>query len=247
MKIGKDRRLKKIFNDDKQVLIVPMDHGITMGPINGLSHIRDTVKDVLENGADGVILHKGLVKFVIDEIPTDKVLGIHLNAGTNLRKDQSIKGQVCSVDDALYWGADFVSYHLNLGTDREEIYFREIEKIQRKCNKYGLPVMGMLYTENKNSDNTFLHSIRVAEELGFDMVKIWCPENLNVIKSAVKQSNIPIFIAGGGEIEQKVFLEKVKKMFESDVDGLACGRNVFAANNRCSLIQNICQMKRKRC
>lgn len=245
MEIGKDRRIKKIFYDDMQALIVPLDHGITMGPIKGLDNIKRTVRDVLANGADGIIIHKGLVKLVIDEISPNKVLGIHLNAGTNLRSDNSVKGQTCNIEDALYWGADFVSYHLNIGTEMENIYFKEVEKIQRKCNRYGMPLMGMVYTENKLLDDTFFHCIRIAEELGFDMVKIWCPDNLEAIGYAVEQSNIPIFIAGGSEIEESLFVEKAKNILGKDVAGLACGRNVFGADNRDKIIQSICLNKRK--
>lgn len=74
--------------------------------------------------------------------------------------------------------------------------------------------MGMVYTENKSSADNFYHSIRIAEELGFDMVKIWCPDDLNIIEQAVEQSNIPIFIAGGNEIEEQRFVEKTKKILE---------------------------------
>lgn len=245
MKIGKDRRIRRIFYNNMQTLIVPLDHGITMGPIKGLNNIKNTVKDILENGADGIIIHKGLVKSVIGEIPPDKVLGIHLNAGTNLQRNSSKKGQICSIEDAIYWGADFVSYHLNIGTEMENVYFQEVEKIQRKCNKYGIPLMGMVYTENKSSVDNFYHSIRIAEELGFDMVKIWCPDDLKIIEHAVEQSNIPIFIAGGNEIEEQVFVEKAKKILEKNVAGLACGRNIFGARNRDKVIQNICLNKRK--
>lgn len=40
MEIGKDRRLRRIFYNNMQILIVPLDHGITMGPIKGLNNIK---------------------------------------------------------------------------------------------------------------------------------------------------------------------------------------------------------------
>ncbi|MDH5419843.1 MAG: fructose-bisphosphate aldolase, partial [Candidatus Bathyarchaeota archaeon] len=33
MEAGKKRRLKRIFRDDSRTVIVPMDHGVTLGPV----------------------------------------------------------------------------------------------------------------------------------------------------------------------------------------------------------------------
>ncbi|MEM2921224.1 MAG: fructose-bisphosphate aldolase, partial [Candidatus Bathyarchaeia archaeon] len=40
---GKVHRLRRIFRDDERTVIVPMDHGITLGPVLGLEDIQQTV------------------------------------------------------------------------------------------------------------------------------------------------------------------------------------------------------------
>jgi DhnA family fructose-bisphosphate aldolase class Ia/ubiquinone/menaquinone biosynthesis C-methylase UbiE len=242
MYTGKDRRLKRIFQNNGKALIVPLDHGVAMGPMEGIEKICETVKRVLSSGADGVILHKGMARFVVDYIPENKVLGIHLNAGTNLGGENGKKSQVCSVKDAMYFGADFVSYHLNLGTDEEMDYFSEIEKIQTKCNTYGLPLLGMLYVDNELDDFSLLHAIRVAEELGFDIVKVWRPKNVDILHRAVEQTHIPILIAGGKVENSEVFVEEAKKINEAGVAGFAVGRNIFSVKNSESIIKSICEI-----
>ena len=36
MNQGKNRRLKRIMQADNRTVIVPMDHGVTVGPIQGI-------------------------------------------------------------------------------------------------------------------------------------------------------------------------------------------------------------------
>jgi DhnA family fructose-bisphosphate aldolase class Ia len=55
---GKEIRLKKLYHHSDKLLIVPMDHGITIGPVVGLTEINETVKAVFDGGADAVVVNK---------------------------------------------------------------------------------------------------------------------------------------------------------------------------------------------
>ncbi len=236
---GKERRLKRIFSRNGKALIVPMDHGITMGPIQGIEDMKSAVKKICASNIDGIILHKGMAEKVVNELPADKVLGIHLNGSTNLGSVYKSKSMVCSVEDALYYGADFVSYQLNLGKEDENLYFSEIEKIKSHCTRLGIPLLGMVYVV-MNEEKNFLHSIRVAEELGFDIVKVSCPNDLSVLKKAVKISSIPILVAGGEMISEELFMKKIHEICETNVAGFAMGRNIFGHTESTKLISKIC-------
>ena len=60
--VGKRIRIDRIMNrNTKRVVIVPMDHGITMGPIKGLYDMKEIVNLVAEGGANAVLLHKGII------------------------------------------------------------------------------------------------------------------------------------------------------------------------------------------
>ena len=53
MYIGKSIRLERIFNRDTgNAIIIPMDHGVSVGPIKGLENLRDAVNKVAEGGAN---------------------------------------------------------------------------------------------------------------------------------------------------------------------------------------------------
>ena len=63
MHLGKLVRLERIINrDTKRTIIIPMDHGITVGAIDGLIDMPEAVNDMAEGGADAVLMHKGLVR-----------------------------------------------------------------------------------------------------------------------------------------------------------------------------------------
>ena len=62
MYLGKKIRLERIINRaNGRTIIVPMDHGVTIGAVEGLVDMRDTVNDMATGGADAVLMHKGLV------------------------------------------------------------------------------------------------------------------------------------------------------------------------------------------
>ena len=63
MHLGKSVRLERIFNrETTRAIIVPMDHGVSVGPMEGIIDMRKATSDMAEGGADAVLMHKGLVR-----------------------------------------------------------------------------------------------------------------------------------------------------------------------------------------
>ena len=53
MNLGKQVRLQRIFNRETgRAIIVPMDHGVSVGPIEGIENIHKTVSDMADGGSD---------------------------------------------------------------------------------------------------------------------------------------------------------------------------------------------------
>ncbi len=60
--IGKRIRMERIVNRNTgNTVIVPMDHGISSGPIDGLKDMKQAIQNVAEGGANAIVEHKGLV------------------------------------------------------------------------------------------------------------------------------------------------------------------------------------------
>ena len=55
---------KKIMQKDNRTVIVPMDHGVTIGPIPGLTNMQEIINKLLKGGVDAVLVHKGIAKRV---------------------------------------------------------------------------------------------------------------------------------------------------------------------------------------
>ena len=59
--IGKEIRLNRIFNyRSKRTIIVPLDHGFTLGQLSGLLNMCDLVEKLKLGGNNAVIVHKAV-------------------------------------------------------------------------------------------------------------------------------------------------------------------------------------------
>ena len=82
---GKEIRLERIMDrNTKKTIIVPMDHGVSDGPIAGLIDMGQTVNLVADGGANCVIGHVGLALHGHRQGGRDIGLILHLSASTKL-------------------------------------------------------------------------------------------------------------------------------------------------------------------
>ena len=131
-------------------------------------------------------------------------LFVHLSGSTSLNLGPNDKVQVCSVEEAIALGADAVSIHINLGAPNESKMLETGAKIARDCNRWGMPLLVMIYPRGKGIDpaspQTIGQCVRVAEELGADMIKTSYPGNPEAFARITKACSVPVFVAGGEKI-----------------------------------------------
>ena len=148
---GKGIRLERIMDRNVgRAVIVPVDHGITMGPVPGLVDMKETIARVSEGGATGVVMHKGVVPYGHRSFGHDIGLIVHLSASTSLSRDPNAKVLVTTVQEALKMGADAVSIHVNIGADTEPDMLRDFGCIARECEEWGMPLLVMIYPRGKD-------------------------------------------------------------------------------------------------
>ena len=95
MHLGKAIRMERIMNrKNGRTIIVPLDHGVTVGPIYGLVDLRETVDQVAEGGANAMLMHKGLPRCSHRAGGQDIGLIIHLSASTTLSPFPNAKSMV---------------------------------------------------------------------------------------------------------------------------------------------------------
>lgn len=225
-------RLNRLVkHQTEKICIVPMDHSLTMGPIEGLVDYVNMAKKIEDGGADGIILHKGAFKRVIENNLLNKTKAIlHLSGSTTLGGNVDNKILVSDIEDALMLGADAVSLHANFGTEYDNCVLKQLGAVGSMCMKYNMPLLVMVYVKTQEKEKFVektLQAISIADNLGADMVKIPFVDCIS-LEQIVNKSILPILIAGGEKKHSiDVLLQTINEIREFDIKGVAIGRNVF--------------------
>jgi len=237
MEIGKRIRLERIINRDTgKTVIVPMDHGVSMGPIKGIIDLQKTVNEVAEGGANAVVLHKGMVSFGHRGYGKDVGLILHLSASTSLGPDPNEKVLVASVEEAIKLGADAVSIHVNIGSKTETAQLKRLGEISRCCREWGMPLLAMMYPRgegiNQFDEKAVALAARVGAELGADIVKTNFTGSIESFRRVVEGCPVPVVVAGGEKMDSdEDILKMVEMAMEAGAAGVAIGRNIFQAES----------------
>jgi fructose-bisphosphate aldolase/2-amino-3,7-dideoxy-D-threo-hept-6-ulosonate synthase len=247
--IGKEIRMERIFNrKSRRTVIVPVDHGVSVGPIPGLEDMVKAISDIAEGGANAVIMHKGIVGVGHRGYGRDIGLIVHLSGGTTLSETPNNRVQVTSVKEAIRLGADAVSVHINVGSENEGEMLQDLGIVAEECNEYGMPLLAMMYARGKKvtseHDVKYIkHVARLGAELGADIVKTVYTGDKDSFREVVKGCPVPIVIAGGPKIESEEDLYKmVKDAIDCGAAGISIGRNVFQAKDRVAMTKKLCKI-----
>ncbi|MFX1365469.1 MAG: 2-amino-3,7-dideoxy-D-threo-hept-6-ulosonate synthase [Promethearchaeota archaeon] len=253
MNIGKKIRIERIIDrKSKNTIIIPMDHGLTMGTIKGLENIADMVDKVALGGANAVLEHSGMVDAGHRQSGKDIGLIIHLSGATELAPDPNRKVLVCSVERALKMGADAVSIHINIGADDEPEMLQDASKVVEASREWGVPLLAMMYPrgrkiKDENDPEVVNVAVRAGAELGVDIVKTNYPGDIDAFKEIVKGvSHIPVIIAGGPKMDTiPDLLQMVYDSLEAGGAGVAFGRNVFQSDDPTKMVSAISKIVHK--
>ena len=234
MDIGKKKRLNRIFRSDGRTVIIPMDHGVTLGPVQGLVNMQEIVDKLAKGDVDAIVVHKGIAKTV----NTGSIgLIVHLSASTKLGPDPNRKVKVCSVEEALRMGADAVSLHINVGAPSEHEMLMKLGNIADECDNLGVPLLAMMYPRGPNVTNEYdpemvAHAARLGAELGADIVKTNYTGSVETFQRVVQGCPAPVIIAGGPKAKtERDVLEATSGSIKAGGVGVSIGRNVFQHEN----------------
>ncbi|NHI91164.1 MAG: fructose-bisphosphate aldolase [Candidatus Lokiarchaeota archaeon] len=244
--IGKAVRLERIIDrNTKRTIIIPMDHGMSVGPVTGIFDIGEMVDKVANGGANAVLGHLGLPIYGHRKHGKDIGLIIHLSASTSLGPNPNSKVLVTTVEEAIKIGADGVSVHINVGDEDESQMLMALGKVSRDCREWGIPLIAMMYPRGKKIKNE--HDVeyvkiaaRVAAELGADIVKTNYTGDVDTFKQVVDGCPAPVVIAGGPKVETfEDVLVMIKNSLKAGGAGVAMGRNVFQSKDPTQTVKTI--------
>lgn len=231
---GKGIRMERIMDRNSgRAVIVPMDHGISIGPVEGLIDMKTTIDSVALGGATAVVEHKGIVPYGHRSFGEDIGLILHLSASTSLGEDPNAKVIVATVEEAIKMGADAVSIHVNIGSNTEPEMLKDFGKVSQKCNEWGMPLLAMVYPRGRDIKDPYdveavKHCARVGVELGADIIKTNYTGDIDTFREVTEGALAPVVIAGGPKMDSdERLLEMVKNSIEAGGKGVSIGRNIF--------------------
>jgi len=219
---------------DNRTVIVPIDHGVTVGPILGIENMQTIIDQLVKGNADAVLVHKGIAK----RVDTGKAgLIVMLTGVSNLNPNPNGKVQVCSVQEAIRIGADGVSVHINVGAQDEDKMLQTLGKVSEECEQFGMPLLAMMYPRgpkitNEHAPEVVAHAARIGAELGADIIKTNYTGSINTFKTVIESCPIPVVIAGGPKCKSLTeVLQTTFDALQAGASGLSIGRNVFQCDN----------------
>ncbi|HGW5374939.1 TPA: class I fructose-bisphosphate aldolase [Pseudomonas aeruginosa] len=247
--VGKSLRLKRLFYSGRNVgVIVPIDHGLTAGPLPGLRTMPEIMKWVGCESISAIIVHKGILERLAAAGYPAATTGVvlHLNGMPLLGSEADTKQFVTSIETAVRMGADAVSVQVNFTEGNYEHNLRLLGEVTDAANAAGLPVLTMLYDKGpRTSSNEAidrLHKlIRVVTEVGSDMVKIGFPKSASALSEIVAThgENIRILVAGGEQTSDDEFCKFTETVMDAGAQGLCAGRNVFQSKSPMTLLRRL--------
>jgi fructose-bisphosphate aldolase/2-amino-3,7-dideoxy-D-threo-hept-6-ulosonate synthase len=215
-----------------RMVCVPMDHGVSSGPLKGIDKIQETIRRLESAGVTAILVHKGIIKS-LDEPPRTGLI-MHASASTSLSASPNWKVRVASVEESIRLGADAVSVHINVGNKYEQDMLRKLGAIADECDAWGVPLIAMMYPRGENikdpnDPQVIAHVARIGAELGADIIKVPMPSfNPDDVRVITESCPAPVVAAGGPKMDDdRKVLELAKAVVEAGGAGVTFGRNIF--------------------
>ncbi|HTT74164.1 MAG TPA: hypothetical protein VMG99_08530 [Thermoplasmata archaeon] len=228
---GTTIRLRRLFPDPKRRLFsVPLDHAVSMGPIDGLEELAPLANDLQANGVDLLIVTKGAVREVAPILRPTTRLGVHVSASTSLGSTSNRKVLVGTAAEAVALGADLLSVQVNFGVPEEPEMLRDLGVAADECRQLGLPLLCMAYVKKANggTPDELRHAARAAADTGADIVKTSYPGSRAEFAKLCRTTPVPVLIGGGVWLDDEAaFLSIVAESLAAGGAGICIGRNLF--------------------
>jgi DhnA family fructose-bisphosphate aldolase class Ia len=228
---GKSIRLKRLFPSPRRRLFsVPLDHPVSMGPIDGLEELAPVAAELQDGGVDLLIVTKGAVREVAPVLKPSTMLGIHVSASTSLGTTSNLKVLVGTAEEAVSLGADLLSVQVNFGIPEEPAMLHDLGVAADECRRLGLPLLCMAYVKKGNggSPDELRHAARAAADTGADIVKTSYPGSKEEFQKLCRTTPVPVLIGGGVRLEDEdQFLNIIQESVAAGGAGICIGRNLF--------------------
>jgi class I fructose-bisphosphate aldolase len=233
---GKTYRMGRIFGSDGRTLVLPVDHGMTLGRVEGLEDPVARVDGLLDLPCDGLLMAPGLTRATADRFARRDAPARVLTLDTFFREpgeQDAGTGLAGSVEQAARLGVDCVKLFMawNVPSRERAATLARIAEVIRRAEDYDMPVMvePIAVGEPRSPEAIAMEgdAARGAMEVGADIIKVAYPgPDLMAAWSAELQ--VPLVILGGPRTgEADAVLTLADEAIGHGARGIVIGRNVW--------------------
>lgn len=234
---GMKNRLSRIIRPDTgRTVMLAVDHGYFLGPTTGLEDIRKDIMP-LTSYADALMLTRGSLRNSIDA-ESDVPIVLRVSGGTSILGTLSDEVLTTSIEDAIRLNVSAITLSIFVGSPHEKQTLHSLSKLVDAGEKHGIPVLAVTAVgKDMGRDARYLGlACRIAAELGARFVKTYYCDDF---ESVVKNTPVPVVIAGGKKTGEREALELAYNAINSGASGVDMGRNIFQSECPIGMIKAV--------
>jgi DhnA family fructose-bisphosphate aldolase class Ia len=229
--------------------VVAFDHGAKAGALKGAEDARQTLSRIIACQPDGIFITKGLLHLFGDLLTVpgaplaivrgdtwliDEHAGLELEGAVGYGAEES--RIVVTPEHAVQLGADAIAVNLILGTSGRFFIDNKagVARLADDAHSAGIFLVvevvdwGPLAKPETRAQMLTL-GVRVAAELGADVVKVPYVGSLEEMRTLVAVCPVPVLALGGPPIDEDVLIATTRDALEAGARGIVYGRNIWQA------------------
>lgn len=232
--VGKKQRIRRIFKNGGKAVMTAVNHGLGYGPAVGIDDLQGLFEKILPVKPDSITIHKGIAKCYAHMLPSETALILKVTNATRYFSPEETS--VADVSDAIRIGADAIAVGLSLCGMNEATEIQRMSRFVAEADAAGIPVVAHSYpcgnflseAERYLPENVG-YAVRVAQELGADVIKTYWTGDQKSFEKIVKiGAPAKVVISGGPRCEtlRDCFL-MTKTGMDAGASGITYGRNIW--------------------
>lgn len=236
---GESIRLGRLFSDNKNVVIVAVDHGLYFGPLPGLINLPQVINNIAD--ADAILMGPAMPSYcqsIFSQRNAPQLI-IRLNWAPNYAAQwhykHSYSVRMVSVAEAVAQAADMVIGSLTMKNPDEAEDARNVEIFSQCVSEkrvLGIPLVGEFYPtggddrEPEDMQDEIFIGCRMIAELGADLVKtFYTGKRFSEITAATP---VPVLALGAKKCPKEIdALKLAADAVNAGAKGIVFGRNVI--------------------
>ena len=243
MFLGKKIRMNRLVNKKTgRLLAITVDHAIARGVLPGLEKIEEIIAKIMEGRPDAVTMQKGIAERCFTPFAGGET-GLILKATSFSPYQKAYDTPTADVEEAVRLGADAISVGVLVGGKDQPQMISHLAKITKEAASAGIPVVSHIYPrgefiKDNHTYENIRYAVRVAAELGVDIIKTTYPGNPDDFSKVVEACPAMVVVAGGSPGKDlRSYFQMTRDVIDRGGGGVTYGRFVWQHEKPSLIVQ----------